>query len=351
MAETEENKTADQDNPVSVMSQEDLIRVAQIHAEEPQDVEEEEDEIEAAPIDKGDFEDIDFEETTPEESEDSKPSETPSTKGTDEPKTNAKSVSEVNEKAQEVKKKVASLIKPKWIVKFGDRLIRQGGPYVLKKSATSDWSLDPEDKDLLADLLDVMREEERWDFMPARTWFFIALIVMYLIKGNSVWQMYYTKRAKAINAPQEERERAELRRETEKTDMEEMVKQVEHEEKMAALTKRLEDARRRRRDPEYVPEPTEDMKEAKEILELLEEFPPELFEWQGKALVLNVDGSPRKRRGGDMTGKKRFYSVKKKKFVTKEEYDAEIAAMADAGPNNNTEQEEEPEEIEAEVVD
>ena len=60
------------------------------------------------------------------------------------------------------------------------------------KTDKSDWRLDSEERQFLADILEVMMEEEKIEFWSAKVWLIIALAFFYAMKTMTNYERYYS---------------------------------------------------------------------------------------------------------------------------------------------------------------
>lgn len=214
------------------------------------------------------------------------------------PKAARKSHAELSEKSKQTKAAIVRMITPSRIVKFFDMFVSKGLPMVLKRSTRDDWRLDEEDIELLAEILDVMIEEEGIEFWPAKVWLILALLVIYAMKGADV----YTTRYMTISEAEQ---------------LEEEFARFEEEEqiaikKMELQKRRLEILRQRQAIEDEIDEITtqsdnetqqkaaayeEQKRKAEELAELKRKYPPSDYTWKGDELQYNLDGTPTKKRG------------------------------------------------------
>lgn len=148
--------------------------------------------------------------------------------------------SELSEKSQEIKQRFVKMMKPSRIVGFGDMILSRCGSFLMKKTAKRDWQLDKDEKEFLADALDVMVEEEGIQFWPAKVWFVLAIIFFFGMKTLHNYDRYYSKKGKFLNSHREDHEKYMTDHQDRMRDLAKLETEAQYKEQLLKVKRRIE---------------------------------------------------------------------------------------------------------------
>lgn len=231
---------------------------------------------------------------------------------------------ELSEKSKEIKKKFVSMINPKSVISFADFAFSRGGSFAMRKTDKKDWRLDPEEKEFLTEVLEVMIEEEGIEFWPAKVWLILALLFFYGMKTMDNYMKFYTQKSIDSRQPLLILEERKKQKESELAEIEAMEIELEILQKRSILEKRINQVREAMKRGESAEDIVENekvkaiQKEA-QIEELKKLYPEDEYFWKNGELQYNLDGSVAKKRG-IKSGTKRHIHPVTKQFLSDENY-------------------------------
>lgn len=238
---------------------------------------------------------------------------------------------ELSEKANDIKKKFVSMINPKTVVTFANMFLSRGGGLAMKKSKKKDWDLDEDEKQFLADVLEVMIEEEGIEFWPAKVWLILALIFFYGMKSWDNYEMYYQGNQINGKDPEERKRLTQIEFDHAEADLFEMEKKAELAERHAKLQIRIDNANAFKNGSDH--KTVKSNQETKTDLTKTEDgrvFPKELYpdnvyHYIDGELQLGLNGVPKKKPGkkkGDTSDV--YIDPRTKRFVSKSNFEEMI---------------------------